>query len=212
MRATKIGIIMLAAAGLVIAGCSSGDGTTTPTAGSSSTSDDSPTEEETDDGSGGGGQASGDLVSWAANICEAVGPFEERFAELQTLPAPTDPSDMTAYTERVLETFGSMGDLFEAARAAIEDSGPPPVDGGDEMYDSLLAAFESAGEAFDEISDEIAGIDPADPAALEQLGAVFEEFTPELEEATETLDSTFGQAEMEAAFDAAPECEGITGS
>ena len=68
MRGTKIGIIALAAAGLVLAGCSDADdGTTTRrrARAANPAPDDSPSEDAPRTASG---EASGELVDWAGEL------------------------------------------------------------------------------------------------------------------------------------------------
>ena len=208
MRGTKIGILTLAAAGLVLTGCSSGgDGTTTtPSSGSGSTAPD-----DSASPGAGGGEASDDLVGWVANLCTAIGSFEERFAGIQTLQ-PTDPADLSGYLVQVQQTFGEMGDLFADAYDAIEDSGPPPIEDGEDVQAELLAALDSAGQAFEEVGDQIATIDPNATDAMVQIQAVYTGLLPQMEGSMTTLDAVFTQPDMEAAFAAAPECEGISGT
>jgi hypothetical protein len=205
MRGTKIATIMLAAAGLVLAGCSSGVDTTTPQA---STEDSSAPDESPSDDSSGDGEASGDLVDWAADLCGAIRPLEDEFDGLQTFQ-PTEDPDPTAIIEQLRETFSQVGPVFAAAHDAVEDAGPPPVDGGDEIYDNMLTVLSTAADAFEQIDAELADLDPTDPAALESLEPIFSGIGTQLEEASAELDDAFAEPEMKAAFAAAPECEGL---
>jgi hypothetical protein len=208
MRGTKIGIITLAAAGLLLAGCSSGSGddTTTPSASrdSSSTPEDSSSPESSD----GGGEASGDLVAWAGDLCGAIRPLEEKFDGFSSF-APTDPADPAAVIDQLRATFSGIGPVFDDAHDAVDDAGPPPVDGGDETYNNMLTVLSTAADAFDQIDQQLADIDPTDPAALESLTPIFTGIGEQLQDAGDQLDQAFGTAEMKDAFAASPDCEGL---
>lgn len=210
MRGTKIGISTLVVAGFLLAGCSSGDDTTTPETSSSSSEpapDDSTSEEESE----GGGEASGDLVDWASDLCGAIAPLEERLTGDGGLEdfAPTDPADTGAIIDQMREAFSEFGPAFSDARDAVEDAGPPPIDGGDEAYENMLTVLGTAADAFSRIDDELAALDPDDPNALAALEPFFTDLEAEMGAASEELDATFSSPEMEAAFDEAPGCEGL---
>ena len=218
MRRTKIAIITLAASGLVLAGCSTGDDdSTTPQSTVESTpetSEEPPsaeaTSEEPTEDDGGGGEASGDLVAWAGEFCGAIAPLEEQvsgdaFSDIQ----PSDPTDQAAVIEQFKETFGALGPIFADARDAIEGVGAPPIDGGDEIYDSMLQVLSTAADAFGQFSAQLETLDPNDPEALTSLAPLLEDLGPEFEAAGAELEAAFNQPEMQAAFEEAPECEGL---
>lgn len=210
MRATKIGITMLASAGLLLAGCGGDDDGTTPQASTSSSDpapDDSASEDESEDD--GDGEASDDLVAWAGELCGAVAPLQdEALGEGLGTPSeiPTDPADIVAQLQ---QQFSQIGPVFAEARDAVEAAGPPPVDDGDAIYDNMLNVLGTAADAFAEIDDELAALDPSDPDALDSLEPFFTQLEEQMGSAGDELDAAFSSPEMEAAFEQAPECEGM---
>jgi hypothetical protein len=204
MHRTKIVIVALAAAGLVLTGCSSGtDDSTTPEA----SSDSSSAPQDSASADDGGGEASDDLVAWAAQLCGAIRPLEEEFTGLEGFqPTATDPEAMI---DQMREMFSGLGPVFDGAHDAVEDAGAPPVDGGDEIYDNMLTVLSTTGDAFDQIDEQLADVDPSDPAALEALTPIFAGIGEKLQQSGEELDAAFARPDMKAAFAAAPECEGL---
>jgi hypothetical protein len=208
MRGTKISLITLMAAGLVLAGCSSDDPDTTnpdTSTGTSTEPDDSPSEDASDDGDG---EASGDLVAWAGELCGAVGPMQDEITALgegmaTITPDPDDPlAGMT-------EAFAQLGPVFVNAADAIEGIGPPPIENGDEAFDALISSLRGAGDVYAGIEEQLAGLDPADPEFQAKVQEIFAEVGAGLEESTQVLSDVFESPEMEAAFDEAPTCEGL---
>ena len=210
MRRMKIGIITMAAAGLVLAGCSTGEETPSPSESSGeSTSSDEPTDAESEDE--GDGEASGDLVSWAGDFCSAIAPLQEQITGAAPEDmVPSDPSDPAAMIEQMRETFSEMVPVFAAARDAVEDAGAPPIDGGDAIYEDMLTVLQASSDAFTQIDAELAGLDPNDPNAMQSLGPILAGIAEEMGATGQELDAAFGRPEMEAAFAAAPQCDGLT--
>lgn len=201
MRGTKFGIIALAAAGLVLAGCSSDGEGTTPQASLDSDSpapDDSPSEEGTD----GGGEPSAEFVGWAGDLCDVSAPLQDEMAALTEDFTP-DPEDPLA---GMSEALAKLGPAFATAADAIERIGPPPIDGGQEAFDALIAGFRDASDVYASLEDQLSELDPADPNFQEQMTAIFSGLGEDLQESSQVIDDVFSSPEMSAAFEAAPEC------
>ena len=215
MHRTKIVMSSLAAVGLVLAGCSTGgdDDATSPQASTggpepvTTPSDDSPDESPSEDDDD-TGEASGDLVAWAGDFCGAIAPLEEQFADLGDNFTP-DPSGTADPFAGMTEAFAQLGPAFAAAADAIEGTGPPPIDGGEEAFDAMVSTLRGAGDLYAGIEDQLEGLDPADPNFQTEVMEIFAEIGPEFEESTEMIDEVFSTPEMEAAFETAPQCEGL---
>ena len=216
MHRTKIVMSSLGVVGLVLAGCSTGgdDDATSPQASTggpepiTTPSDDSPDESPSEDDDDEGGEASGDLVAWAGDFCGAIAPLEEQFTDLGDDFTP-DPSGTADPFAGMAETFAQLGPAFAAAADAIEGTGPPPIDGGEEAFDAMVSSLRSASDLYAGIEDQLEGLDPADPNFQAEVAKIFAEIGPEFEESTQMIDEVFSSSEMEAAFGAAPECEDL---
>lgn len=214
MHRTKIVMSSLAVVGLVLAGCSTGgdDDATSPQASTggpepiTTPSDESPSEDDDDEG----GEASGDLVAWAGDFCGAIAPLEAKFAELENFtPEPADPSDTGAIFDQLRATFADIAPVFEEAREAVEGVGVPPIDDGEQLYDNMVNVLGTASEVFGQVDEALANVDPDDPDALNSIAPLFEDIGAEFEAAGTEIEAAFDRPEMKAAFEAAPECEGL---
>lgn len=212
MHRTKIVMSSMAAAGLVLAGCSTGDDgdtTTTPQAsqGSEGAASSAPAETSSDAAGGEDTEASGDLVAWAGDFCNAVAPLEEEFDGLND--ATPDPSSTDDPFAGMAETFAQLGPAFAAAADAIEGVGAPPIDGGEEAFDAMVTTLNGAGDLYAGIEEQLAGLDPADPNYQSEIQAILAEVSTELEDSTLVIEEVFDRPEVTAAFEQAPECDGL---
>ena len=88
--------------------------------------------------------------------------------------------------------------------------GPPPIDGGDEAFDEhdrALSGRERRLRQHRETSSPRSTRPTRTPS--QELTAIFTGLGADLEESAREIDETFSSPEMEAAFEAAPECDGV---
>ena len=217
-RTATRGVRAVAIAGAVglaalTAGCSSGDDDSTapsssatsagPASTASSTSD--PSSPSTSDS--GGGSASGDLVSWAGDFCGAVRPMVEQLQGFTA--APSDASDPAALVAQYQALMAAVGPAMADASDAIDGLDAPPIDDGENIKSQMVTLLDESAAAFDKIATQIAALDPNDPNAFASFGSAMSAIEPDLDKSSEALDKAFDDANMQDAFDQAPECAGL---
>lgn len=144
----------------------------------------------------------GDAVAWADQVCGGL----LEFTEAATAQPDLNSSDPQALIDGLTAYLGSVETAVSGAISTLDEAGPAPVDGGEEIttelrstLDQVLTGFQSARTALD-------GVDASDPAAAaEALPAAL---APLQELAalnpTEELDAN---AELNAAVEQAANCQ-----
>lgn len=159
---------VFAVAGLVLAGCSNEaveDSEPPPASASAAPSSAAPSSAAAPSSSpsaAAGGEAPADAVAWMDEVCVALVPLAQR---LQAPPPPnlTDP----AATQQALSSYlGDAAQEAETAGEAITSAGAPPVEGGDQIAETVNAEVEELSTNLTEAQAEIDGVDPNDAAAV----------------------------------------------
>ncbi|HEX9683971.1 MAG TPA: hypothetical protein VGA13_12875 [Acidimicrobiales bacterium] len=158
-----------------------------------------------DDDSGTGSVATdGSPQSWVDAVCGAgiqlaanLEPVADRLAEEF---ADIDPTDFSSFDELFTILFSVLGEFeepFTDFAENVKSFGPPDVEGGQELYDGMVAGFDAAVTAF----ATLAATDPSDG-----LAALTEDDPFAGLESLENLDFADGPPELTAAAEASETC------
>ncbi|WP_309110439.1 hypothetical protein [Saccharothrix sp.] len=171
-------LVVVTAAALVAAGCSSnGDGAPGPTGTSS---------------------PSADAVAWMDKVCSA----STAFVTVEKTPPKLDANDPAKLKADMSAYMAQLADAFNKTATQLKEVGPSPVAGGDEQVTKMAETFAGIGKSFTDAKAAVDAADANDPmgglqaagdaiARLEQFVEPLKalEATPELREAAEQATS-----------------------
>jgi hypothetical protein len=148
---------------------------------------------------GGGSSESVTAGAYAADVCGAIQDWvtgvQERTLALSDTFTSNDPQEgKDALATLMTDISAETGELV----TAVEDSGVPEVDGGEEAADSLVSAFEQIQGILDDAAADIEDL-PTDPQAFQQAAA---ELGPTLEQALSGVGSSIEKPDSEELRDA----------
>ncbi|MEJ2852712.1 MULTISPECIES: hypothetical protein [unclassified Saccharothrix] len=170
-------LVVVTAAALVAAGCSSDGGSP------ESTSTSSP---------------SADAVAWMDKVCSA----SASFVSVEKTPPKLDANDPAKLKADMSAYMGQLADAFNKTASQLKEVGPSPVAGGDEQVAKMAETFGGIGKSFSDAKAAVDAADANDPVgglqaagdAIARLDQFVEplkalEATPELREAAEQATS-----------------------
>ncbi len=137
-------------------------------------------------------------------FCEGIGPTVEGVMNLLKVMFEGGAEDPALQKQALLDYSGPAGKALTDAGAKLEDMGAPSAD-AQALHDELVKFFTDSGAALNDVSSQLATLDPADPefaTKLEQLGG--DQADPsKLQEQIKKLqdDPVLGEA-----FKKAPQC------
>jgi hypothetical protein len=91
-----------------------------------------------DDGAGGG-----DAAAWAESVCSSIKNDIKAIAEQPEV----DQSNPQAAKDALVTYLGTLGTSLDGMASAVEDAGPPPVEGGEEAVRSFVDEVGKAKES-----------------------------------------------------------------
>lgn len=186
MRRLATGLVALSLA-LVAAGCgdSGGGGSTTSNSNTSSAS-----------------ESGGDAVAWADKVCSSI---KDDVAALTKTP-DLDLSDPQAFKDGVVTFLGTLETSLDGMAGAVDDAGPPPVEGGADAVTSFKDQIATAKDAVTSAKAKIEAAPANDPAALQQAATEAMNSLSSLGDLDPTS-SLAGDKELKAAYDKAKSCQ-----
>jgi predicted small lipoprotein YifL len=144
--------------------------------------------------------------AWAADVCDALGPWRD---EIDTLTSGTE-QQMTAKTtpaqakENLVRLLGGAEKASEDARASVERAGVPDVDQGAPVATGFVGSLAAVRDAYGKAKRTIEGLDTG-PTFYDGVGAAVETLNKEYD--ASALDtSKLNSPELVRAFDEVPEC------
>ncbi|MFI9810565.1 hypothetical protein [Saccharothrix variisporea] len=175
-------LVVVTAAALVAAGCSSGDGSS-----SGSTSSSSP---------------SADAVAWMDKVCSASASFvsvEKTAPKLDGNDPAKLKADMSAY-------MGQLADAFNKTASQLKEVGPSPVAGGDEQVAKMAETFAGIGKSFSDAKAAVDAADANDPmGGLQAAGDAI----ARLDQFVEPLKALVATPELREAAEQATSCQSL---
>ncbi len=167
---------VLAAAGMLLAGCSADRSEDLP-----------PTD---------------DPVVWASRLCSSLTPL----AAMRNLRPNFDVRDPAVGRESLSSYFSDTETRIGDSLAGLEQVGPSPIQGGDEVGTQMKAALERMRAAFAGAREKVEAVDPEDP---DELVAKLPDILSPLAEASagRQLTGLIGtNAALDAAIRESPSC------
>jgi hypothetical protein len=186
--------VLLAAAGLAVAGCA--DSTVpAPAPLLPETASTQPAEAQTV------------TVDWARSMCQALDPA---FEQLGAPPQP-DLSNVAATRQAYIEYLGSARTAAQQAIDRLTAVGPPPVDNGPQVLESMRTQLVQLREDLDEAMAQLNRADPNDVGgaglALGAAGNVL----AALGNRAQVLANLVIDPQLRAAINQTPECQNVIG-
>lgn len=144
--------------------------------------------------------------AWAADVCDALGPWRD---EIDTLTSGAE-QQMTAKTtpaqakENLVRLLGGAERASETARAQVVDAGVPDVDEGETVAAGFAASLADVRDAYGNARKAIEGLDTG-PGFYDGVSSAVDTLNKEYDASaldTSKLDSP----ELARAFDEVPEC------
>jgi len=143
---------------------------------------------------------------WAADVCEALGPWREEIDSLtsgaeQQMTAGTTPAQAK---ENLVRLLGGAERASETARGLVVEAGVPDVDEGDAVADGFADSLAAVRDAYGKARRTIEGLDPG-PDFYDGVTAAVDTLNKEYDASaldTSNLDSP----ELARAFAEVPEC------
>lgn len=109
------------------------------------------------------------LLAWFSGFCRAEA-LPEGASSPPAASTPTslepDPAAVIAQTRDYLR---QVAEYYEARTTSTTALGPVPIEGGAEIAQYYVDSLQSHADDVDALADSVAGIDPADPDALDRL-------------------------------------------
>lgn len=223
MRHAKGWIALLAAAGLVLAGCGSDDNNGSASAAEQTDASegghladdatDDTADEATDDATDTDGTIvvdgtlDGPTEAWFTAYCSAISPLMTSLFEVMgVMFDPEMADDVTAAQQAIAEVFADAGQSFSATGETLAGMPPPNITAGDEIAPQVVAMFTMAGPQLSAAAEELAN---ADVATMDDLSDEIDRVSAGFEDQFDTLsfdDFELGD-DLDAAIGAIPACQ-----
>jgi hypothetical protein len=189
--------VLVAAAGLAVAGCANNtDNTAPPTVPLlPEVTSTQPAEAQTA------------TVDWARSMCQALDPAFERLGA----PPQPDLSNVAATRQAYIEYLGSARDAAQQAIDQLTAVGPPPVDNGPQVLESMRTQLVQLREDLDEAMAQLNRADPNDVGGAGlALGAASNGLAA-LGNRAQVLANLVIDPQLRAAINQTPECQNVIG-
>lgn len=103
-----------------------------------------------------------DPVVWAGRLCSALSPL----SGLRNLRPDINPNDPAASKESLSRFFDDTQARIGESMTGLEQVGPSPISGGDDVAAKVRGGLERLGTSFGNARAEVEAVDPTDPIEL----------------------------------------------
>ena len=189
--------VLVAAAGLAVAGCANNSAPATPSPAPASPAVTSalPT------------QPQPATLDWARSVCQSLQPAFDRLGA----PPQPDLGNLAATRQSYIDYLSNAQNAAQQAIDQLPSVGTPPVDNGQQVFDNMRSQLIQLREDLDEALAQLNRADPNDVgttglavgAAVNVLGA--------LGNRAQVLDDLAVDPQLSAAVNQTPECQNLTG-
>ena len=148
-----------------------------------------------------------DPVAWAGRLCSSLGPL----TALRNLRPHVDPNNPLASKDSLSQYFNDTGARIGESLEGLDQVGPSPIPGGDEVAGKVRGALNRLRTAFDAARIKVDGVDTDNPV---ELGTELPEILDGLAEATKDKDLS-ASGDNQALNDAvhqSPSCAMVKGA
>jgi hypothetical protein len=142
-------------------------------------------------------------IAWTDSVCSALVPVVDA---LRT-PPPVDFTDAAATREAYLSYIDEALRRAEQAVQDVEDAGPPPVAGGDELAQDVRDQVTDLRDDLAEARQQVDAADPNDPAAIGQAVAVAGDVLGSLGNSAHAAGVIAADPRLRPAFEQAESCD-----
>jgi hypothetical protein len=157
------------------------------------------------------GDETTDPQTYAGAVCTTIGDWvgaiQDGAQEAFQLPAGATPQDGKDF---ITSFIGDASTETTTARDSLAEAGAPDVDGGPEIADALVSAFDEAVAIFEQASEDAEAIPTDSPQAFQQaatdLGGTIQ---TSLQESGAALNELEESEELSSAAREAPECQDL---
>jgi hypothetical protein len=148
-----------------------------------------------------------DPVVWAGRLCSSLSPL----AGLRNVRPKFDPNDPATSKDSLSRYFDDTQARVSESLLGLEQVGPSPISGGDEVAGKVRGGLERLRGAFASARSEVEAVDPTDPV---ELGAKLPDLLGRLATAAADPDlSTIGDnAALNDAVHRSPSCALMNGN
>jgi hypothetical protein len=149
-----------------------------------------------------------DPVAWAGRLCSSLTPL----TGLRNLRPHVDPDNPAASKDSLSQYFNDTGARIGESLDGLDQVGPSPIPGGDEVAGKVRGALNRLRTAFDAARIKVDGVDTGNPVAL---GTQLPEILSGLADATNDKDLSAVGQDNEALNDAvrrSPSCAIVKGT
>jgi hypothetical protein len=148
-----------------------------------------------------------DPVAWAGRLCSSLSPL----TGLRNMRPRVDPNNPAASKDSLSQYFNDTGARIGESLQGLDQVGPSPIPGGDEVAGKVRAALNRLRKAFDAARIKVDGVDTSDPVAL---GTQLPDILTGLADATNDKDlSALGDNEaLNEAVRQSPSCAMVKGT
>lgn len=148
-----------------------------------------------------------DPVAWAGRLCSSLSPL----TGLRNMRPRIDPNDPAAGKDSLSRYFNDTGTRIGDSLAGLDQVGPSPIPGGDEVAGKVRGALNRLRTAFDTAKIKLEGVDTGNPV---ELGTRLPEILSGLADATKDkdLNAVGGNEALDDAVRRSPSCAMVKGT
>jgi hypothetical protein len=105
------------------------------------------------------------LDAWAKTVCDAVQPQAQKIRSANTAMQQVT-SDSSSKPEQIRQSdskaFADMSEAYQAIGAAVNQAGPPPVNGGDHRQQDAVQALKGTARSYADLKKQVDGLNTKD--------------------------------------------------
>jgi hypothetical protein len=144
--------------------------------------------------------AADDPVAWAGRVCASLQPL----SALKGHGPALDPNNPAASKQVLSAYFADTEQRAEQSLNGLDQAGPSPIAGGDDVTAKLRASLQRLRAAYAEAKQQVDAIDADDPVALgSRLPEIFTALSAAADKDLQSLDAN---RELNDAVKQAPSC------
>lgn len=144
-----------------------------------------------------------EAVAWTDSVCGALVPVVETVRN----PPPVDLTNAAATRQAYLDYLGDAQQRGAQALQALDEAGPLPVEGGEELARDVRDQVTDLGDDLADARARVEAADPGDIAAIGEAVAAASQVLGSLGNTAQAVAAISGDPQLRPAFERAQSCE-----